>query len=119
MIVGRWCPEFDHVYEIDSTGNLVLRDTPASPDSISEVDGVANFHSTQSSENENEKPTKEAKVAAVPKNNDAANIKDRTVYQKYFGSIGAANILIFLAFGIAFGFCIKFPGMLNITVSGG
>ena len=53
--------------------------------------------------------------AVIPEKHDRRKklMKDRTVYAAYFKSIGAANTVVFLAFGVSFGFALEFPGELS------
>jgi hypothetical protein len=40
---------------------------------------------------------------------------DSKVYATYFRSIGSNNVVIFFVFGIAFAFCLRFPGSYDLT----
>ena len=99
----------DHVYQIDKAGNLsqcgreaaVVEMTSNATEVEVEVQGTA------STNNINVRQTKPARVDA---SDATSRVTDRTVYRTYFGAIGLKNLAIFVLFGLAFAFCIKFPG---------
>ncbi|KAI0109485.1 putative ATP-binding cassette transporter [Nemania sp. FL0031] len=56
-------------------------------------------------------PGSAQKTEKKPKAADKLMIADRQVYRTYFGSIGRTHLFIFLAFGVAFAFTLRFPGI--------
>ncbi|KAI1128256.1 putative ATP-binding cassette transporter [Nemania abortiva] len=51
------------------------------------------------------------KTEKKPKAAQKLMIADRQVYRTYFGSIGATHLIVFLVFGVAFAFTLRFPGI--------
>ncbi|KAI1116845.1 putative ATP-binding cassette transporter [Nemania sp. NC0429] len=71
-----------------------------------EVSGRSLDRSEKSQEEEEKK-----KKADATTQKQKLMIADRQVYRTYFGSIGRAHLAIFLAFGVAFAFTVRFPGV--------
>lgn len=96
----------DQVYQIDKAGNL----TRCGPGVVGKSSSVADDEAkvNRATDNNNLRPTKPAKLDAS--SDTASFVTDRTVYRIYFRAIGLRNMLVFVLFGLAFAFCIKFPG---------
>jgi hypothetical protein len=95
----------DQVYQIDKAGNfsqceavVVGMTVNAAEDEVEVRKSSSNIHIPQT------KPTK------VDAPETISRITDRTVYRTYFRAIGIRNLSVFVLFGLAFAFCIKFPG---------
>lgn len=95
----------DQVYQISKTGSL----------SQCEVAAVGTTYNVIKEEVEVKVPADniyvpQNKPATVDASEPPPRVADRTVYRTYFRAIGVRNLSIFVLFGLAFAFCIKFPG---------
>ena len=53
---------------------------------------------------------RQSRPSRIDASEDASRATDLAVYRTYFDSIGIKNLSVFIVFGLAFAFCIKFPG---------
>lgn len=97
----------DQVYQIDKAGNLSQCEREVAVFETTSKAIEAEVEGTAPTKNVNVRQTKPARVNA---SEEASRITDRTVYRTYFGAIGPKNLSVFVLFGLAFAFCIKFPG---------
>lgn len=108
----------DVILRVDETGRLEPYQFPEQTnDTKEDADGEQSdpddLHVDASKEvasvsmrNLHEKKLTPRKPEATP-----VKISDRQVYRIYFKSIGQMNVLLFIAGGIVFAFCLKFPGL--------
>lgn len=95
----------DQVYQIDRAGNLSQCKVTVNREAPSEIENAEEAKRTV--DNINVRQTKPSKL---DDSGAASRVKDRTVYRIYFKAIGIKNLFVFVVFGLAFAFCIKFPG---------
>jgi hypothetical protein len=96
------------VYQISKAGNLSRHEVRAEDTLYNTIEDDDQVDTVTDSVDE--RPTKTAKSDSLQTSQAASRITDRTVYRTYFGAIGPGNLFIFVFFGIAFAFCLKFPG---------
>ncbi|OKL57766.1 hypothetical protein UA08_06882 [Talaromyces atroroseus] len=103
----RWATMATQVYEIDRASSISQYEFGAKEMLFNATEDEAEVKMTI--DDVNERPMKIAKPDAQKVPEAASRVTDRTVYRTYFNAIGLGNLFIFVFFGIAFAFCIKFP----------
>lgn len=97
----------DQVFRIDKSGGLSQCERDVAVVETMSSKGDIEAGETVITNTINVRQTKPARIDS---SEEASRVKDRTVYRTYFGAIGLKNLSVFVLFGLAFAFCIKFPG---------
>uniref|UniRef100_A0A093UYQ7 ATP-binding cassette sub-family C member 9 n=1 Tax=Talaromyces marneffei PM1 TaxID=1077442 RepID=A0A093UYQ7_TALMA len=102
----RWATMADQVFRIDKSGGLSQCERDVAVVETMSSKGDIEAGETVITNTINVRQTKPARIDS---SEEASRVKDRTVYRTYFGAIGLKNLSVFVLFGLAFAFCIKFP----------
>jgi ATP-binding cassette, subfamily C (CFTR/MRP), member 1 len=99
----------DHVFAIGQDGSL--RQWEESLQDMRPEEDLDEINSSENHTNSNPQSKGEHTNRSQPVQKGRQPIvADRVVYKAYFKSIGALDVLVFFCFGVAFAFCLKFPG---------